>query len=431
MANLDLEDKCREIQTQIEEPRPSGSQPTRAKKKSVLHHLTLRELWGERYRQPALSTQSCPLARLVPHHVLQSGMVFLGFLSDGQWLLSYMADPDRLRVLPPTCCYLLQWWYFVPGRPLILAREVPLFGGQSLGAQLRLSITQWVCNPDWVLVTGYSRLEEEEWHVTLVTKPPRIPKGASVMDSVAHYTMHASYSCPSGAQPPQLLGKGRLLLPMGQELLLLNVDGIMGAGSTAEARAKQCFAAVSDQPCTAYSQGRPGTSHPGDTWSSIGVLQPQVEPVHLYIGPPLKSSMQMVLDLGEVADALAPRLCGTHGLAYEALLDYDASAAAGASDGDQATLLLALLVRASRLPANNEQACYIASVLLHWDLKTGRHKVAKLGSVNKAGVYTLVDWLPSWWSLPHDALCSMTNDAVLQGQPLNCLRYRHFCITLS
>ncbi|XP_077554479.1 uncharacterized protein LOC144169277 isoform X3 [Haemaphysalis longicornis] len=428
----------------MEEPQPSGSQPRRAKKSSVLHHFTLRELWGERHRRPSLSTQSCPLARLVPHHVLQSGAVFLGFLSDGQWLLSYVADPDRLRVLPPTCCYLLQWWYFVPGKPLIMTREVPLFGGQSLGAQLRLSVSQWVSNPDWVLVTGYSRLEEEEWHVTLVTKPPRISKGIPPMDCGADDTMHASYSCPSGAQPPQLLGRGRLLLPMGQELLLLNVDGIMGADSGAGrcgAGAKQCFATIPDQSCSASSQSRPGSSHPGETWSSTGVLHPQVEPVHLYIGPPLKTSMQMVLDLGEVADALAPRLCAEHGLAYEALLDYDASAAAGASDGNQATLLLALLVRASRLPANTEQACYIASVLLHWDLNTGRHKVAKLGSVNKAGcrweldvvcrIYTLVDWLPSWWSLPLDALCSMTNDAVLQGQPLNCLRHRHFCITLN
>lgn len=420
---------------------PSGSQPRQALlKNSLLQHFTLRELWGERRRRPPFSAQSFPLARLVPRHVLHNGMVFLGFLSDGQWLLSYVADPDRLRVLPPTCCYLLQWWHFAPGRPLILSREVPLFGGQSLGAQLRLSVNQWVSNPDWVLITGYSRLEEDEWHVTLVTKPPRYPRGIPLLD-YCDDTMHVSYSCPSGAQPPQLLGKGRLLLPMGQELLLLNVDAVMSgqdAGGdnapwhcAAAVAAKESIAAVSEQPCSENSQSGPGSSHPGVTWSSIGVVQPQVEPVHLYIGPPLKCSMLKMLDLGELADALAPRLCGEHGLAYEALLDYDACAAVGASDGNQATLLLVLLVRASRLPANNEEACYIASVLLHWDLNTGRHKVAKLGSVNKAGLYTLVDWLPSWWSLPREALCSMTNDAVLQGQPLTCLRSGHWSITLS
>lgn len=145
----------------------------------------------------------------------------------------------------------------------------------------------------------------------------------------------------------------------------------------------------------------------------------------------VQSSGQLLLDLGKVAHILAPRLCGEHGLAYEALLDYDACAAAGASDGNQATLLLGLLVRASRLPANNDQACYIASALLLWDLNTGRHKVAKLGNVNKAGVHTLVNWRPSWWSLPHVALCFMRNDALLQGQPLCCLQDRHCRITLS
>ncbi|KAH7932569.1 hypothetical protein HPB52_024325 [Rhipicephalus sanguineus] len=83
-----------------------------------------------------------------------------------------------------------------------------------------------------------------------------------------------------------------------------------------------------------------------------------------------------VLDLELVADTLAQQMCAEHSLAYEGLLDYDACAAAGASQGTQATLLLAFLMEASRLPVltglpGGKGSYYTSTVLLHWDLETG------------------------------------------------------------
>ncbi|XP_054920832.1 uncharacterized protein [Dermacentor andersoni] len=455
----------------VKASRPGRSQPaSRRGTGGLLQYFTNRQLWGDQRQLLPLASRLFPLAHLVSQEVLRSGShrskrdvlplrllvpmvvrshatVFLGFLSGAQWLLSYVAEPDRLRELPPLCFYRLQWWFFVPGRPLRLVRETPLFGGHGLEAQLMLSVTQWPCDPTCILVAGCSRLDEELWHVTLVSMPG--VKGGEVL--------HACYQCSSGGSgQPRLLGRGHLLLPMGQELVLLETHQNRGP-------AESSFC-------------------PSAGWSATG-LQRQAELgaalLFLSVVPPPRHAT--VLDLELVADTLAQQLCAEHSLVYEGLLDYDACAAAGASHGAQATLLLAFLLEASSskcinhhqavyrtparssslftsffiqtardwnalypsmpeiaslpvltgLPGGGKGSYYTSTVLLHWDLETGLHHVAAVGSLSAPGLDMRTEWLPSWWSRPLGAHCWMTNDPVLRGQPLTQLRAGPWRIALT
>ncbi|XP_054920835.1 uncharacterized protein [Dermacentor andersoni] len=422
----------------VKASRPGRSQPaSRRGTGGLLQYFTNRQLWGDQRQLLPLASRLFPLAHLVSQEVLRSGShrskrdvlplrllvpmvvrshatVFLGFLSGAQWLLSYVAEPDRLRELPPLCFYRLQWWFFVPGRPLRLVRETPLFGGHGLEAQLMLSVTQWPCDPTCILVAGCSRLDEELWHVTLVSMPG--VKGGEVL--------HACYQCSSGGSgQPRLLGRGHLLLPMGQELVLLETHQNRGP-------AESSFC-------------------PSAGWSATG-LQRQAELgaalLFLSVVPPPRHAT--VLDLELVADTLAQQLCAEHSLVYEGLLDYDACAAAGASHGAQATLLLAFLLEASSLPVltglpgGGKGSYYTSTVLLHWDLETGLHHVAAVGSLSAPGMFAMfslcdsrldmrTEWLPSWWSRPLGAHCWMTNDPVLRGQPLTQLRAGPWRIALT
>ncbi|XP_077484393.1 uncharacterized protein LOC144094325 isoform X2 [Amblyomma americanum] len=268
----------------------------------LLRDLASRQLWGDVMRRwPPLAEASFPLDKLVPHEVLRQGTIFLGFLG-GQWLLSYVAEPDSSSLLP-LCCYRLQWWLFLPGQPLHMVRETVLFGGLSLEVQLLISVTQWPCDPDRVLVVSHCRLDV--WHMTL-----------EVVPGCWQHPLHASYLCPLAGGWPRLLCRGKLLLPMGQELLLLDLQG--GAGE----------------------------HKPKWGWSSIGVQQ------NVDLGATLLSLSMVphppqhatVLDVEVVANALVPQLCTDKGLVYRVLVDYEAYAAAG--EEGQATLMLALLLQA-------------------------------------------------------------------------------------
>lgn len=401
----------------VKASRPGRSQPaSRRSAQGLLQYLTNRQLWGGQRRQPPLASRRYLLSQLVPEDVLRSGTVFLGFLAGGQWLLSYVAEPDRLRELPPMCSYRLQWWYFVPGRPLRLVRDTLLFGGHPLESQLMLSVTQWSCDPTCILVAGCSRMDEELWHVTLVSMPG--VKGGEVL--------HACYQCSSGGSGnPRLLGRGHLLLPMGQELVLLKTHQ---NGSLAKS-----------------------ICCPSAGWSSTG-LQRQAELgsalLFLSVVPPPQHAT--VLDMELVAETLAKELCAEHNLAYERLLDYDACAVAGASNGAQATVLLAFLLEASRrpmltgipaFPGSREGSYYASTVLLDWDLETGLHRVADKGGLGEPGTFAIfslcnarlqmrTEWLPSSSSRPLGAQCWMTNDPVWRGRPLTLLRCGPWSIAL-
>lgn len=398
----------------VKASRPGRSQPaSRKSAQGLLQHLTNCQLWGERRRQPPLASRRYLLSQLVPEDLLRNGTVFLGFLEGGQWLLSYVAEPDRIGELPPMCSYRLQWWYFIPGRPLRLMRDTLLFGGHPLETQLMLSVTQWPCDPTCILVAGCSRLDEELWHVTLVSMPG--VKGGEVL--------HACYQCSSGSGNPRLLGKGHLLLPIGQELVLLKTHQ-----NQSLAKSICC---------------------PSDGWSSTG-LQRQAELgsalLFLSVVPPPQHAT--VLDLELLAETLAKELCAEHNLAYEGLLDYDACTVEGASDGAQATVLLNFLLEASSRPVlpgyagRLKDAYYRSTVLLQWDLETGLHRVASKGVLNepsgnfptrfprKSRREMRKDWLPSSWSPPVGAQCWMTNDPVWRGQPLTILQSGPWSIAL-
>lgn len=51
--------------------------------------------------------------------------VFMGFLADGHYLVSYTCHPEGDAVLP-SYKYKLQWWIFIPYRPLIKVITCPV-----------------------------------------------------------------------------------------------------------------------------------------------------------------------------------------------------------------------------------------------------------------------------------------------------------------
>lgn len=372
---------------------------SRRRPQGLLSCLTNRQLWGDQWNQPPLTPRRATLSDLVSQDVLRKGAVFMGFLPGSQWLLSYVGEPDRGHELPPLCFYRLQWWFFTPGQCLHLVRETLLFGGYSLEAPLVLNVTQWPCDPTCILVSGCSRLEEELWYVTVV----RIPGSGEVLN--------ARYQCSLGSSgQPQLLNKDYLLLPMGQELVLLEMQ---------ENR---------DWPKS--------TCGPSDGWSSIGVqrhAELDLALLSLNVVPPPQYAI--VLDVELLANTLAEELCAQHGLAYVGLLDYNAYVAAGASQGTEATLFLAFLVEASCLPVLDGPpggrcgTCYAAALLLQWDLRTGFHRVVTTGSL-KEGL-DRQSWPPSWGPELMEASIWLTNHAVLRGKPLTSLRSGPWEITLT
>ncbi|CAI9729531.1 Hypothetical predicted protein [Octopus vulgaris] len=60
------------------------------------------------------------LTSLVPRVLLDDGYVFLGFTKDGQFVISYslQVDTDENTGFLPVYVYNLQWWWFIPYKPL-------------------------------------------------------------------------------------------------------------------------------------------------------------------------------------------------------------------------------------------------------------------------------------------------------------------------
>ncbi|ESO88862.1 hypothetical protein LOTGIDRAFT_219013 [Lottia gigantea] len=99
------------------------------------------------------------LKRLVSHTVLENGHVFLGFSKCGKFVVSYSlqvgGEQTNDHVLP-IYDYRLQWWLFVPNKPLQLVSEVKLFGGDDIFKELFLAFCEWPEDDQKVFVYGQS-----------------------------------------------------------------------------------------------------------------------------------------------------------------------------------------------------------------------------------------------------------------------------------
>lgn len=118
------------------------------------------------------------LQDLVSQELLQAGTVFLGFLANSQFVLSYTVhfEEDDMVGLP-AYKYRLQWWVFVPCRPLVKVSETTLFGDHKINAELVLAVCQWPTDESKILIYGCSLHEDLrcDHYMTVAGTPPLRP----------------------------------------------------------------------------------------------------------------------------------------------------------------------------------------------------------------------------------------------------------------
>ncbi|CAN8004639.1 unnamed protein product [Ixodes hexagonus] len=150
----------------------------------------------------------------------------------------------------------------------------------------------------------------------------------------------------------------------------------------------------------------------------------------------------MCLDLEQLADALAKRLCSEQRYVYFAFEDYDAHVVELCPENGTTTVLLSLLVQAAEssceangLLQGSSRTLYRASVLFQWNIDTGQYWVAKERPLQKLlrpsddsqgwkASRDLVHRLQCHAWNPCPASCAVTvftNKPVLRGTPLKML----------
>lgn len=117
------------------------------------------------------------LTSLVPPILLDEGYVFLGFTKDGQFIISYslQVDTDENTGFLPVYVYNLQWWWFIPCKPLKKISEVRLFE-DGIEPDIFIAVCEWPTDRSKILVYGHcvprSREEGTQCFITITAVPP-------------------------------------------------------------------------------------------------------------------------------------------------------------------------------------------------------------------------------------------------------------------
>ncbi|XP_013412885.1 DDB1- and CUL4-associated factor 15 isoform X2 [Lingula anatina] len=111
---------------------------------------------------------------------LTASHVFLGFTKDGQYVLSYTVtvEADEHSAYP-IYVYRLQWWLFLPHKPMTKVSEVRLFGEEEIQQDLYIAVCQWSTDSRKILVYGYCVPDDDEekrqCYITITAAPPSVP----------------------------------------------------------------------------------------------------------------------------------------------------------------------------------------------------------------------------------------------------------------
>ncbi|KAK7492891.1 hypothetical protein BaRGS_00015838 [Batillaria attramentaria] len=127
---------------------------------SLVHKLAAREICGS-FRSPRrklpwklftkIPGRMCyRLKSLVPAAILEEG-------KSGQFVLSYSLYLDtEEHTAYPIYVYKLQWWLFLPSKPLQLISEVRLFGDEDITQDLFIAYCEWPQDADKIIIYGHS-----------------------------------------------------------------------------------------------------------------------------------------------------------------------------------------------------------------------------------------------------------------------------------
>ncbi|KAK6175559.1 hypothetical protein SNE40_014000 [Patella caerulea] len=137
--------------------------------KGLVQKLLIREIsgkWKQQKRDLSLLPfnripgRMCYLLKnLVSRSILEDGHVFLGFTKSGKFVVSYslqIGGDHTSETVFPTYNYKLQWWLFVPKKPLHLVSEVRLFSEGDICKELFIAFCEWPEDEDKIFVYGHS-----------------------------------------------------------------------------------------------------------------------------------------------------------------------------------------------------------------------------------------------------------------------------------
>ncbi|CAH1773548.1 unnamed protein product [Owenia fusiformis] len=165
----------------------STKAPPQCSSRSMLSKLYNRELRGNFQRHKHSRNMKLfnripgrlgfSLNSLVDEMLLHQGLVFLGFSKDGRFVMSYSLQMEALdHTVSPVYIYRLQWWQFVPYRPLKQISEIRLFVEDDIQQDLYVAICEWPSDNSQLLVYGYGPSsgyeEKRQCYVTITAIPP-------------------------------------------------------------------------------------------------------------------------------------------------------------------------------------------------------------------------------------------------------------------
>ena len=157
--------------------------------RTIIKNLRLREINGighayqtttNHHKTPPSHMFSCipkrlafSLKNLVEEHTLmEEAHVFLGFNSNGSYVISYTESFGAIDQLGmPSYSYRLHWWLFQLGKKMIKVNSVRLFANEEITTYLQLYYAEWPQDKNKVLVYGCSK-GSEVCYITVAAIPP-------------------------------------------------------------------------------------------------------------------------------------------------------------------------------------------------------------------------------------------------------------------
>lgn len=269
---------------------------------SLLQKLAAREVHGElrasKRKLPWKLFTKIPgrmcyrLKSLAPLAVLEEGHVFLGFSKSGQFVLSYSLFLDtEEHTAYPIYVYKLQWWSFVPCKPLHLISEVRLFGDEDITQDLFIAYCEWPQDSDKIVIYGHSvpgaHEDSCQCFLTITAQPSlgncphchyppkKVPCTVpSVQQCLIHsYCVHTKFDLappfPFFSPRVQLRVDGIVVLNTGDSLVALQVDTKLPLQSFDDAG--RLSARVNDNE-ESFDGGNPSRTILGSDLSILGTV---------------------------------------------------------------------------------------------------------------------------------------------------------------
>ena len=233
--------------------------------KSILRSLRARELHGivsaATSNSDHFKVTSRKLFRGIPsrlafslkevvdeHILLEEAHVFLGFNSDGTYVISYTESYEAVdQTGLPSYSYQLHWWLFKLNRKMVKVNTVRLFANEEILSSLQLYYAEWPRDKTQILVYGCCR-SSENCFITVCAVPSKNRCENCIFDNSAEgqqrikcfkhgfvaHMKHSSVSTSSAVlNASGLQIDGLIVLNMGHSIAVISL-GLLSSSKGAE-----------------------------------------------------------------------------------------------------------------------------------------------------------------------------------------------------